>query len=202
METRWSANSVSLVDLCSNSQLQLTDEAEFVEEWFQPLQQISSDERKCLDKIKLGYLHSANCLNVFPQMLEMVVVGPLLVLADYFSQPFCIHESSHSPSNSFTQRYFNLWQLKENVWLMMVKPQGQEFSIEVGLSQLIAYLMFTPRTNYPCYGVLTTGSEFIFAKLERGQVNRYATSDKLTMGKHDNCDFYHVFQILKSLRQK
>jgi hypothetical protein len=195
---------VSLASLRQNSGLKLTDDAEFTKEWEHDLPILSPNEQQHLDTLRLGYLNHADHLNSLPHLVEMAIVGPLLSLLGCFSQPFRIKNEKTFQVATPSQvgeiaRKLHIWRLKETIWLMIVQSQGWEFSIEAGLNQLISHLMFSPHTEKPLYGLVMTGGEFIFVKLQRNNDQvRYATSDVYVMRKQNNGDLYHVFRILKS----
>lgn len=195
---------VSLAMLRQNSGLQLTNDTEFTKEWEHDLPTLSPNEQHYLDTLRLGYLNYADRLNSFPNLVEMAIVGPLLSLSGCFSQPFRIKNEKTFQVSTPSQvgeisRKLNVWRLKETIWLMIVQSQGWEFSIEAGLNQLISHLIFSPHTEKPLYGLVMTGGEFIFAKVQRDNDRvQYATSDVYVMRKQNNADLYHVFRILKS----
>ena len=195
---------VSLASLRQNSGLKLTDAAEFVKEWEHDLPMLSSSEQQHLDTLRLGYLNHADHLNALPNLVEMAIVGPLLSLLGCFSHPFRIKNektfqvATPSPVGEIARK-LHIWRLNETIWLMIVQLQGWELSIEAGLNQLISYLMFSPHTEKPLYGLVMTGGEFVLVKLQRNKDKvQYATSDVYVMRKQNNDDLYHVFRIMKS----
>ena len=194
---------VYLASLRQNSGLTLTDATEFIEEWENNLPMLSLNKQQHLDTLRLGYLNHADHLNALSNLVEMAIVGPLLSLSGCFSQPLRIKNEKTFQVATPSQigeiaRKLHIWRLKETIWLMIVQSQGWELSIEAGLNQLISHLMFSPHTEKPLYGLVVTGGEFIFVKLQRKKDQiLYATSDVSVMRKN-NVDLYHVFRILKS----
>jgi len=89
--------------------------------------------------------------------------------------------------------------LKEQLWVMIIESKRVIYSVEVGLPQLLAYLMVNPHPNRPNYGMLTNGSEFLFVKLLWDGKPLYETSRLFAM--RNPGDLYEVLKILKHLCQ-
>ncbi|BAZ09404.1 hypothetical protein NIES4071_12120 [Calothrix sp. NIES-4071] len=43
---------------------------------------------------------------------------------------------------------------------MIIESKKASFSIEEGLAQIIAYMLGSPNTEKPCFGMIATGSDF------------------------------------------
>lgn len=69
-----------------------------------------------------------------------------------------------------------------------------------GLAQILAYMLGSPHPDKICFGMIATGSEFIFVKLVKGNPPRYALSKGFLMRNPGN-DLYEVLRILKYLTQ-
>jgi hypothetical protein len=80
---------------------------------------------------------------------------------------------------------------------MIIESKRVIYSVEVGLPQLLAYLMANPHQNQPNYGMLTNGSEFLFVKLLWINKPLYGTSRLFAM--RNAGDLYEVLKILKHL---
>ncbi|HEY9803263.1 MAG TPA: hypothetical protein V6D25_23165 [Leptolyngbyaceae cyanobacterium] len=83
---------------------------------------------------------------------------------------------------------------------MIIESKKASFSIEEGLAQIIAYMLGNPHPDKPSYGMIATGSEFIFVKLIKEDLPRYALSKGFLMRNPGN-ELYDVLRILKHLTQ-
>ncbi len=62
---------------------------------------------------------------------------------------------------------------------MVIESKKADYSIEKGLAQILAYMLGSRVENKPCFGMIATGSEFIFVKLVKTNRPRYALSEGL-----------------------
>ncbi|MEI2583354.1 hypothetical protein [Scytonema sp. PRP1] len=69
-----------------------------------------------------------------------------------------------------------------------------------GLAQILACMLGSPHPNKICFGMIATGSEFIFVKLVKGNLPRYALSKGFLMRNPGN-DLDEVLRIFKRLTQ-
>lgn len=81
---------------------------------------------------------------------------------------------------------------------MIIESKNASFSIEEGLAQILAYMLNNPYPEKPSFGMIATGSEFIFVKLVKGQQPCYALSKGFLMRNPGN-ELYDVLRILKHL---
>jgi len=80
--------------------------------------------------------------------------------------------------------------------LMVIESKRLTYSVEVGLDQILSYMLASPPEKV--YGMITTGESFIFLKLVKGNPPRYATSDIFHLRNRGN-QLEQVLQILKKL---
>ncbi|MEH2060980.1 MAG: hypothetical protein V7K50_01705 [Nostoc sp.] len=72
--------------------------------------------------------------------------------------------------------------------------------MEQGLAQILAYLLGNRDNDKPSFGMITTGSEFIFVKLVKENSPGYALSKGFLMRNPGN-ELYNVVRILKRVTQ-
>ncbi|WP_293162257.1 type I restriction endonuclease [Okeania sp. SIO2C9] len=58
--------------------------------------------------------------------------------------------------------------LKENFWVVAIEAKRSQYSLEVGLPQLLFYMLTNLTPEVPTFGLLTNGSNFRFVKLMKG----------------------------------
>ncbi|MDF5733914.1 MAG: restriction endonuclease subunit R, partial [Rhizonema sp. PD38] len=88
----------------------------------------------------------------------------------------------------------------DKLWVMIIESKKASFSIEEGLAQILAYMLGSPVSEQPCFGLIATGSEFTFVKLVKENSPRYALSKGFLMRNPGN-ELYDVLRIFKSLIQ-
>lgn len=83
---------------------------------------------------------------------------------------------------------------------MIIESKKASFSIEQGLAQILAYMLVSPHSDKICFGMIVTGSEFIFVKLVKANPLCYALSKGFLMRNPGN-DLYDLLRIFKHLTQ-
>lgn len=199
------AKDISLSELRRIFNLQRVEDEQFFREWQDNLPEITEMEKQKLDRVKASYLN----LVEYPPMLEntvkMVVLAPLLDLADYFLSPF--HVKSEKPieiaeedEGVIIRGQMDILVIREQLWFMVIEAKKAAFSIEEGLAQILAYMLATPHPHKPVFGMICTGTSFIFIKLILGENPQYATS-KIFEIRNPGNDLYIVLGIFKQLAQ-
>ncbi|MDY7005706.1 MAG: restriction endonuclease subunit R [Cyanobacteriota bacterium] len=198
------ATNLTLHDIETKFNLQFSEDEEFFREWLDDLPIINDLEIQGLDKLKADYLN-----NIKYQMLEntvkMVVLAPLLYLADLYIPPFHI-ESEKSvelvleDEDKIVRGSIDILVLKEYFWVVAIEAKRSQYSLEVGLPQLLFYMLTNLTSEVPTFGLLTNGSNFRFVKLMKGDNLQYSVSRIFDILNPGN-DLHQVFQILKRLSQ-
>ncbi len=200
------ARNVGLAVLRKSFGLEWNREPEFFPEWQDQLPDLSNRERAFLDNVREGYFsHLQGDENVLEKVVQLTVVSPLLCVAGLYITPFEIRaeksiEIETEDDGIIIKGTLDILIIRHNVWVMVIESKKAEYSIEAGLGQLLAYLLAHPNPSGVCYGLLASGSDFIFIKLVRDEQGvRYGTSDQFAMRRSG--DIYQVFRILKRLTQ-
>jgi hypothetical protein len=199
------AQAVTLRDLIDNFGLQEVQSQSFFPEWQQNLPELTEFEIQYLNKVKAGYLNLRDAPPVLEKPVQMVIVAPLLFLADFYLPPFQVKtersiEISEQDEGIVIRGTLDIVILKDNFWLLIIESKRLSFSLEVGLAQLLSYLIASSQPERPSYGLLTNGSNFMFVKLIRGETWQYATSDQFSTRNQVN-GLYDAFRILKRIGQ-
>jgi hypothetical protein len=80
----------------------------------------------------------------------------------------------------------------------VIESKQAAFSLEVGMPQILAYMLANPTADTPTYGLITNGSNFIFLKLANRETPQYALSRLFYILNPGN-DLYNVLLVLKCL---
>lgn len=83
---------------------------------------------------------------------------------------------------------------------MVIESKRVEFSLEVGLPQILAYMLANPSSNQQTLGMLTNGRDFQFIKLTQQDTPHYAISESFDLRNPGN-ELYTVLRLLKRLAQ-
>jgi hypothetical protein len=197
------AEQLTLYDLEQKFQLQRVYDRQFLAEWQNVVPALTTMEQQRLERVQQHYLHLAT-RPMLEGMVKMVVVSPLLDLAGFFDAPF--YSTSEASINltakdgKLTVRgKMDVLVLLEQLWVLVIESKRAEFSLKVGIPQVLAYMMTRPEKSQPVYGLVTNGSNFTFLKLAFGASPQYAQSDMFDIERGD--DLARVLQILKQLGQ-
>lgn len=197
------AKNIDLRYLIDNFGIQLVFDDLFFPEWQEDLPEINDLNKQLLDKVKTGYLNLFNYPPLLEDVIRMAVVDPLLFIGDFYLAPFYVKSEESidiavSDEDVIIKGRMDTLVLKERLWVMIIESKRASFSIEEGLAQIIAYMLGNPYTDKPSFGMIATGSEFVFVKLVKGNPPRYALSKGFLMRNPGN-ELYDVLRILKRL---
>ncbi|OQY42094.1 MAG: restriction endonuclease subunit R [Anaerolineaceae bacterium 4572_78] len=198
------ARNVTLHDLKQKFQLQQVENGQFFTEWQEDLPTVTAYEKQSLDKIRINHMSLIEYPPLLEQTVQMTVLGPLLVLADFFLAPFSMRKEvsisiSDEDETITIEGRIDVLVLKENLWVLVIESKRASLALTVGFAQLLSYMLATPNVQKPCFGLITNGSSFAFIKLVHGNRPQYAMSRIYDMHNPGN-ELYHVFAILKRLR--
>jgi hypothetical protein len=197
------AEQLTLYDLEQKFHLQRVHDRQFFLEWQALGPELTIVEQAQLERVKQHYVHLAT-RPLLEGMVKMVVVSPLLDLAGFFDPPF--YSTSEASMNltakdgKLTVRgKMDVLVLLEQLWVLAIESKRAEFSLKVGIPQVLADMLATPEKSQPIYGLVTNGSNFTFLKLAFGAGPQYAQSDVFDIERGD--DLARVLQILKQIDQ-
>ena len=195
------AKTLTVREVKTKFNLQLAEDEQFFPEWIEDLPEITDEEKRYLDKIKAGYTNSAEYPRI-EDTVKMVVLAPLLFLADFYLTPFHI-ESEKSvelvtvDEDILVRGSIDILLLMESFWVVAIEAKRTQYSLEAGLPQLLFYILSNPNRDRPTFGLLTNGSNFRFLKLIKKDTPQYALSYEFVIDRAQ--DFYEVFRISKRI---
>jgi hypothetical protein len=199
------ARNITLLDLVDKFGLQLVEDEQFFGDWGDDFPEITEFEKQFLDQVKASYLN----LLLYPPMLEntvkMVVLSPLLQLAGFYLPPFHIKSEPEiqieiEDEDKVVKGNIDVLVLQRRFWVLVIESKRQDFSLSVGVAQILAYMLANPDSKRPTFGMLTNGGEFQLVKLTRQDTPQYAFSPSFNLRNPGN-DLYRILSILKRLAQ-
>ncbi|MEG5015292.1 MULTISPECIES: type I restriction endonuclease [unclassified Microcoleus] len=196
------AKTLTLHDVKTKFNFQLCEDEQFFREWIDDLPEITDEEKRYLDKVKAGYTNSADH-SMIEDTVKMVVLAPLLFLADLYLNPFHIEaeksvEIVTVDEGILVRGSIDVLLLIESFWVVAIEAKRAQYSVEAGLPQLLFYMLNDPSPEPVTFGLLTNGSSFRFIKVTKGDIPEYAVSKLFDIGSPGN-ELYEVFRILKRL---
>ncbi len=202
MSQTMQAKDVTLRDLHTQFQLELTEDGQFFPEWQTHLPDLSEIDRQMLDRIKASFFDTIEYPPVLEDTVKMVVIAPLLSVAGFYLRPFHIKTEtsikiSEMDDDAVIEGRIDILVLREQLWILVIESKRVSLSIEGGMAQLLTYLVANPHATQPIFGLITNGESFMFVKLWGQQ---YATSRVMHLRNPGN-DLYDVLRILKKISQ-
>ncbi len=199
------AKDITLNELRTIFKLQRVEDEQFFREWQDDLPEITEIEKQKLDRVKTSYLNLIEYPPLLENTVKMAVLAPVLDLADYFLSPFHVKseksiEIAEEDEGVIVRGQMDILVVREQLWFMVIEAKKAAFSIEEGLAQILSYMLATPHPQKPVFGMICTGSSFIFIKLVVGETSLYATSNIFELRNRGN-DLYRVLSIFKQLAQ-
>ncbi|HAC62389.1 MAG TPA: restriction endonuclease subunit R [Cyanothece sp. UBA12306] len=197
------AREITLHELTQKFKLQFVDDQHFFREWQDQLPEITDLEKKRLDRVKTSYSNLIEDPPLLENTVKMVVLSPLLDLAGFYLPPFRIRseksiEISLEDQGIIIKGQIDVLVLCDEFWVVVIESKQAAFSLEVGKSQLLTYMLANPHPDHPTYGLILNGSNFRFVKLIKGERYQYSVSKMFDLFNPGN-DLYDVLRVLKRL---
>jgi len=198
------AKNVTLRTLIDDFGIQLVRDSQVFSEWQTDLPNVSDSEKQSLDRITNGFVNLLDYAPLLEGVIRMSVVDPLLFLVGFYLSPFHVRsepsiEIQTEDEGIIITGSLDTLVLKDRLWVLVVESKRASYSVEAGLAQILAYMLASPNSEQPCYGMITSGGSFMFVKLVKGNPPQYAVS-KL-FGIREPEDLATVFAILKRFGQ-
>ncbi|NET81501.1 MAG: restriction endonuclease subunit R [Moorea sp. SIO1F2] len=204
MATIISPSKLSLSDVEDKFKLQEVMEPEFFPECVENLPQLSELERQMLDRAKANYKYLSKDL-VLEDLVKMVVVSPLLDWAGFYQPPFKVkaeYEVSlpieDKDEDTIIKGRIDILAASKPIWIAVIESKRSAVSLQPAIPQALVYMLKSPQTEQPTFGLVTNGASFIFIKLVKGETLRYALSKAFDIWNPGNY-LYDVLGILKRL---
>ncbi|QTA81159.1 Uncharacterized protein dnl_34900 [Desulfonema limicola] len=198
------AKNITLYDLEQNFNLYLNEDSQFFKEWQTDSPEITNEEKKFLDMARSAYMNMIRYSSMPENAVKLTVLSPLLHLSNLLLPPFHIKTETSvnvtNPNDDITiEGRIDILVLGQNLWVLVIESKRAEFSIKVGLAQILSYMMSNPETGKPCFGLITNGGSYIFLKLMPGHPPAYGVSRVFDLLNPGN-DLYYVLNILKNIK--
>ncbi len=199
------AREITLLQLTEKFGLQLVEDEQLFREWQDDLPEITEAEKQRLDRVKASYSNLIEDPPLLENTVKMVVLSPLLDLAGFYLPPFRIKseksiEISLENEGVIIKGQIDVLAVCNQFWVVVIESKQAAFSLEVGKSQLLTYMLANPYPERPTYGLLTNGNSFLFIKLIQSNTPQYLLSRLFYILNPGN-DLYQVLRIFKHMAQ-
>ncbi|MGF1604594.1 MAG: type I restriction enzyme HsdR N-terminal domain-containing protein [Thermosynechococcaceae cyanobacterium] len=126
-----------------------------------------------------------------------------LTIAGFYDPPFKIRaeeavQLTLADSEEVLQGGLDVLALKDQLWVVVLEAKKTAISVWAALPQTLAYLMATPQSQLPQFGLITNGDDSVFIKLtqtDRRQYNFSRSFSALT----SNQELCSILQVLKRI---
>ncbi|MBD2461332.1 restriction endonuclease subunit R [Oscillatoria sp. FACHB-1407] len=194
---------MTLYDLEQRFNLQQVSDPAFFTEWQEDLPALTQSEQQRLERVR-AIVSNLERRSVLENTVKLAVIAPLLDLSGMFLPPFYVStedsvEIEATDQSVVVRGRIDILVLKEQLWVLVIESKRAEFSPKVGIPQVLSYMLATPKRDYPLYGLVTNGTDFVFLKLRFEDVPRYGRSRQFVLGQDHDLD--RVLQILKRLAE-
>jgi len=199
------ARNVTLENLQEHFGLKLTTSYQFFPEWMNAQAEITDTEKQLLDRVKANFLYLSQSPPMMENAVKMVVLSPLLDLAGFYTPPFRMRaevsiDVSAQDEDVMIRGQIDVLILLGQLWVLAIESKNMGIGLSAGIPQALSYMLATPVGDRPMFGLVTTGSEFVFLKLVQQPTPLYTSSRVFSMLSPIN-ELYDVLQILKTLGQ-
>lgn len=181
-----------------------TIDLQFFLEWQENLPILTPAEEAALDRIKTSYLYNSADGPLTESTINLLLVSPLLYLSGFCDPPFKIRGETSvkitaQEGDIILNGRIDALILQEQIWLIIVESKQAKFSFSVAIPQALAYMMGSPNSGEPIYGLVTNGDGFLFIKLGKHPQPIYSLSDDFSLFRQSRNELYDVLRILKNI---
>ncbi|MGA0199675.1 MAG: restriction endonuclease subunit R [Prochlorotrichaceae cyanobacterium] len=180
---------VTLYNLEQNFNLQLAQDAHFFDEWQQNLPPLTIAERERLERVQSTYANLEK-RSLLENTVKMAILSPLLDLAGFFLPPFYVDTETSvdietEEGNLKLRGRMDVLVLMQRFWILGIESKRAEFSLKVGIPQVLSYMLARPHPDRPVYGLVSNGHSFVFLKCQLGTVPHYAKSKEFILDQDE-----------------
>jgi len=196
------ASELTLHEVKEKFNLQRVEDEQFFPEWQDDLPQATDAEKQWLDRVKANFLYLAE-YPMHEEIVKMVVLSPLLSLANFYSYPFRpvaekpVEIVFEDEAETLRGR-IDVLVLHQNLWVTVIEAKRKQLNVLEGIPQALFYMMNSPTIREPLFGFISNGSEFVYLKLMQQDSPRYGLSRLFSLINPGN-DLYTVLGVLKRL---
>jgi len=193
----------SLTEAQIRLNLQQARDVTFFDEWATALPALTRAEQTTLGRLKARYQYYQADGAITESTVHLIVVSPLLELLGLCDPPYKIQGEKFvrfqiEDGDTLLEGLIDVLVVQSGFWLVLLESTRYGFSVMQALPQTLAYMTGNPAAQSPIFGLITTGEDYLFVKLDP-QRQQYDVSDKFTLSTRQGNQLYTVTSILKRL---
>ena len=202
------AKNLTLGDVHSKLNLHKSRDAKFFHEWRDVDSALSEADRENLDQLK-DDLEDMQQHPTHEEIVKIFALGPILRLAGMAKYPFLpkaeyiieidLSYEDKDEEAVIIRGRIDILISHENLWAIVIETKRSSSNVLEALPQTLSYMMASKENSLPIYGLCTNGTDFIFVKLIKSEINEYALSNPFSIYDQDSNKLYDVVSILKHL---
>lgn len=178
-----------------------TSDPGFFPEWQTPLPSLSETEKNALDRLKNRYLYYAADGAISEGTIHYMMISPLLELLNLYDPPYKVRGEKTvyiqlETEDTVLEGRIDALVIQDQLWVVLIEAKQYGFSVLQAIPQTLAYMTAKPEPNQTVFGLITTGEDYLFIKLQNRQ---YAQSYKFTLLSDEQNNLLRVLQILKKI---
>lgn len=136
--------------------------------------------------------------------MKIVVLSPLLKAAGFYREPFFLFAEKQikitsEDEGTIVTGKIDILVYTPQFWVLVIEAKRVEYSLNVGIPQILAYMLNSSELEQPAFGFVTNGSEFRLVKLLKIDITQYGLSRLFSIDNKE--DLYTVVSIFKRLDQ-
>ncbi len=195
----------SLDDLKQRFNLTPASSDAFFAEWYADVPPLSDTEQVAIGEIYQRFRRHRDRGTLSEGTVNQLLVAPLLTLAGLYDSPFFVTSEptvilESKRDGEILRGRIDTLVLQGRLWVLVVESKDS-ISFTAALPQALAYMLANPDPQQPIYGLITSGDEFMFLKLQSGEPPVYDSSDVFYLLHPRRNQLLNVFGILKQIRQ-
>ena len=183
-------------------------DASFFTEWQNDLPELTDSETAELTRLKSRYLYYLEEGEISEGTANFIMLSPLLNALGLCDPPYRIAGEQWTRLSLQTdteqgpivlEGRMDALVLQNNLWLVVIEGKRGGFNVLQAIPQTLAYMMASPKRDRPLFGLATNGYDYIFLKLQPGEINQYALSHNFTLLSDPSNNLIRVGQIVRKL---
>lgn len=197
------ANQLTLREVEDKFGLRYVKDPSFFPEWQIETDSLNEYDRKVLDQAQNSFVY-LNKDAIQEALVKMIVVSPLLLVAGFYRAPFMTFaeqstevEVRDEERAEVIRGKVDILVARGSVWITVVEAKGSKIDTQMGIPQLLAYMLSNSAQAAPLYGMVTNGTNTTFVKLLSDK-REYGFSKQYSLYNPGN-DLYDVVSVLKAI---
>ncbi len=153
------AKDISLKTLQAQFGLQKVPYQDFFEEWQEEFSPLSEFEQQQLARVQKNYMNLAEDKLFSEESVKMVVLSPLLDLAEFYQAPFSLLteesvEIAAEDEDTVFKGKIDVLVALQRFWALVIESKSARFNVLLALPQALTYMLGAPNREKPAYGLL------------------------------------------------